>query len=101
MLSFHIIIVLLFLGMGIYYLFFANAPVEAIHYLLIALYFFVTMFEMRGRPFSKNIYLLVLILLVADGVINLFIFPVSLLSGIFSFFLAFLTWQTFRRLQNR
>jgi hypothetical protein len=97
---FHILIVVLFLGFGIYYLFIENSPVLAVHFLLISLYFFVTLYELRGRPFSRKIYLLLIALLVADGLMNMFIFPTSLLSGLFSFFFAFITWQTYQRLKK-
>jgi hypothetical protein len=76
-------------------------PVMAVHFLLISLYFFVTYSELRGRPFSKNVYLLVILLLVGDGIINMFINPTSLLSGVISFFFAFLAFKSYQRLKKR
>ncbi|MBA4495534.1 hypothetical protein ACFO25_02640 [Paenactinomyces guangxiensis] len=98
---FYILVIVLFLGFGIYYLFFGNSPAVAVHFLLIALYFFVTLFEFRRKPFSRNVYLLVILLLIADGIANLFIFRTSLLSGIVSIFFAFIAWQTYQRLKKR
>ncbi|WP_124728209.1 hypothetical protein [Staphylospora marina] len=101
MLGFHLVIVALFLLFGIWNLFVEHAPVIAVHFFLVALYFFLTYFELKGQPFSRLVYLLAIALLVMDGILNLFfIFPTNLLSGVISFFFAFLAWQSVRRLQQ-
>jgi hypothetical protein len=98
--AFHLVIVALFLIFGIYNLFVERMPVIAVHFLLVSLYFFVTYNELRGKPFSRPVYLLMILLLVADGIVNLFILPTSLLSGVISFFFAYLAWQSVQRLQR-
>jgi predicted membrane protein len=97
---FHILIVIMFLLFGVYQLFVEKLPVIAVHFLLVALYFFITYHEIKGNPFARPVYLIAIFLLVTDGIINLFIFPTSLLSGIISFFFAFLAWQSMQRLQK-
>jgi len=96
----HLIIVALFLGFGVYYLFVEQSPIPAIHYLLVALYFFVHLFELRGQPFSRPVYLLLVLLLVADGILHVFILPYHLITGLFSFFFAFLAFQSMQRLRR-
>ncbi|WP_131923829.1 hypothetical protein [Hazenella coriacea] len=100
MIPFHLLILLLFLGLGLFFLFFTTSYMEAVHYLLIALYLYISLFELLGKPFARWIYLLTMVLLVGDGMLNMFVFSTGLLSGIFSFFLAFLAWKSAQRLKN-
>jgi hypothetical protein len=97
---FYILTILLSLGFGVYHLFIRPVPEIAVHFLLIALYFFVTLFELKGKPFSRSVYLLLIWLLLADGIVNLFIFP-TLLSGMVSLFFALLAWRTVHRMKIR
>ncbi|MFC7441858.1 hypothetical protein [Laceyella putida] len=102
MLVFYLIIAILFLGGGVYQLFVAQLPAAyAIHSFLVALYFYVTYHELRGKPFPRNIYVLTIVLLVADGLVNLLIVSISILSGIVSFFFAFLCFQSYRRIYRQ
>jgi hypothetical protein len=96
---FYILTILLSLGFGVYHLFIRPIPEIAVHFLLIALYFFVTLFELKGKPFSRSVYLLLIWLLLADGIVNLFIFPTTLLSGMVSLFFALLAWRTLHRMK--
>ncbi|TCS95865.1 hypothetical protein EDD58_102447 [Hazenella coriacea] len=100
LIPFHLLILLLFLGLGLFFLFFTTSYMEAVHYLLIALYLYISLFELLGKPFARWIYLLTMVLLVGDGMLNMFVFSTGLLSGIFSFFLAFLAWKSAQRLKN-
>lgn len=100
LLQFHLLILLLFLGLGVFFLFFTTATVEAVHYLLIALYLYISLFELLGKPFTRSIYLLTIILLVGNGMVQLFLISTGLISGVFSFFLAFLAWKSSQRLKN-
>jgi hypothetical protein len=95
---FHIVIVIFFLLSGIYQLYTGDMPVLAIHYFLIALYFFITYQEWRGNPFSRLIYWLAICLLTADGLANLFIYSYSLIGGVISLIFAFLVWKSSQRL---
>lgn len=99
MLVFYLIIAILFLGGGVYQLFVAHIPAAfAIHSFLVALYFFVTYHELRGHPFPRNIYLLTMVLLIADGLVNLLFVSANMVGGLVSFFFAFLCYISFRRI---
>jgi hypothetical protein len=89
-------IVLLFLGMGVYYL--NTEPVVAVHHFLISLYFFVFLFEIRGKPFSRSVYWLLLLLLVGDAFMQFSIGDMNMISGLVSAMFALSTWQAQRRL---
>jgi hypothetical protein len=91
------------ISFGIYYLFFAEdpVPVYAVHYFILGLYFYITFYELMGKPFSTWLYYLVMVLLIIDGLFNLIIMPSSLLSGLISLFFAFSTWQSLKRLKSR
>ncbi|KPC72564.1 hypothetical protein ADL26_14610 [Thermoactinomyces vulgaris] len=101
MLGFYLIIAVLFLGGGLYQLFVAQLPVFAVHSFLVALYFYVTFYELRGKPFSRYVYLITIGLLVADGLVNLLLVSESILSGMVSVFFAFLCLQSYRRIYRK
>lgn len=95
----HIAVALVFGGYGVYQLY-EGQYIGAIHFLLIALYFYVTMFELSGRPFHRNVYLLLMLLLTADGIFNMVFVSGAFLSGFFSLFFALFSWQTYRKLSR-
>lgn len=99
MLILYMIIMLFFFGYGIYHLFFEPIPLLAVYYLLIGLYFFVQFFELRGTPFSRWVYLLLLVLLIANGILNLMI-PSRIFSGILCLLFALFTFRSFMQLRN-
>lgn len=99
MLVLYVVIMLFFLGYGTYYLFFEPNSLLAIYYLLIGLYFFVQFFELRGTPFSRWVYLLLLVLLVANGILN-FIIPGRIFSGILCLLFALFTFRSYMQLKK-
>lgn len=93
----YFITTLIFMVAGAYSLM-ANQPFFAIHYLLIALHVHTSMYELRGEPFPRPLYLTVALLLGLDAFVQLFLFePTNLLGGIISLFLAFSSWQSAQR----
>lgn len=84
---------------GVYFLFIDPTPALGVHFFLITLYFFLSFHERRNAPFSKPIYYLLFILLIADGVYFLFFFSAKyLLNGMISLFFAFSTWLQLKRI---
>lgn len=84
---------------GLYFLFVDQTPALGVHFLLLTLYFFLSLYELKGQPFSKRIYYLLIFLLVADGLYFLiFLSSTYLLSGIISLFFAFSAWGALKRI---
>lgn len=93
-----ILIILFALGLGLYFLFIEPTPALGVHFLLLGLYFFVSLNEMKGQPFHKSIYYLLSVMLLLDGIYFLFFFSTKyLLSGIISLFFAYSTWNAIKR----
>jgi hypothetical protein len=92
--------VVLFLLLGVYELFVEPLPPAAVHYFLIALFFWVNLQEKRGFPYPRPVYFLLLSLLLFDGAVQLFYYPINVLSGVISWLFAYLTWQSVRRLPS-
>jgi hypothetical protein len=96
LLIFYRILILLMLVWGTVYL--AGEPAYSVHLYLIALYLFVTYFELRGNPFHRGVYHLLIILLLANaGIQFFFLKEPNILSGFVSLFFAFFAWQAVRR----
>lgn len=93
-----ILIIVLSAGFGIYFLITDPTPELAVHFFLLTLYFFLTIHEARGEPFSKSVYYLLIFLLVANGIALLFFFSKHLISGIISLFFAYSAWNATKRL---
>lgn len=93
-----ILVIVLSAGFGLYFLFMDPTPELAIHFFLLTLYFFLTIHEARGEPFSKPVYYLLIFLLVADGIFLLFFFSKHLISGIISLFFAYSAWKSTKRI---
>lgn len=95
---FYLLVSLVFLALGSYGLYCCPSSISAIHSLVISLYFYVIYFEIRGRPFSGVIYLLLIALFLIDGLINLYYFRTNLLTGIISLFFAYFSWRSYQRI---
>lgn len=91
--------VLIFMGMGVYNLV-EEQPSFAIHTFVIALYFFVLLFEFRGRPFSQGIYILMALLLLVNSMLQFFYPQGSVISGLVSLFFAYFAVQARRRINH-
>lgn len=99
MLIFYRILILLMLVWGTLYL--PVEPAYSVHLYLIALYLFITYFELRGNPFHRGVYhLLILLLLANAGMQFFFMAEPNILSGLVSLFFAFFAWQAVRRLSR-
>jgi hypothetical protein len=99
LLIFYRILILLMLVWGTVYL--VVQPAYSVHLYLIALYLFVTFFELRGKPFSQGVYYLVIFLLLANaGMQFFFLKEPNILSGFVSLFFAFFAWQSVQRLRR-
>ena len=99
MLIFYRILIILTLVWGTLYL--AAEPAYSVHLYLIALYLFVTYFELSGNPFHRWVYhLLILLLLANAGMQFFFMGEPNVLSGFVSLFFAFFAWQAVRRLSR-
>lgn len=97
LLAFYRILILLMLVWGTVYLFIQ--PAYSVHLYLIALYLFITFFELRGKPFSRGVYYLLIILLLANAAMQFFFLgEPNTLSGFISLFFALFAWQAVRRL---
>lgn len=86
---FYGIIFGLFVLLGIFRL--QSDPGGAIHNFLIALYFFVVLFGILGKPFSRPIYLFVAVLLLADA--GLQFYSRDVLSGVISLLFAYFAFN--------
>lgn len=95
---FHLMIIGLLLGAGVYFLFVIPIPIEAVTFLIFALYFLVTYYERTGRAFKKPVYWITVLLLSLNGLAQIFIYSEGLINGLISFFFAFLTWKSLQRL---
>ncbi|MFC4077627.1 hypothetical protein [Salinithrix halophila] len=91
-------IVLIFLVMGGIYL--QDQPPFAVHYFMIALYFFVILFEFRGNPFPRGIYLLLGFLLLGNAMIQFFYAENNVIAGLISLLFAYFALQARRRLHQ-
>lgn len=94
------LIVLLFIAMGAMQL--TDSPVMSLQYFMIALYFFVVLFEFLGKPFSRNVYLLVALLMTSNALLQFFGVKAEnhLIYGFVSLFFAYFSLQARRRLQE-
>jgi hypothetical protein len=91
-------IVLFFLGTGIFYL--QDDPPNAVHFMVIALYFFIIMFEFRGNPFSRGTYMLLSLLLLGNAMIQFFLAEQNAIYGLVSLFFAYFALQARRRVKQ-
>ncbi|MDA8351790.1 MAG: hypothetical protein M0Z65_01065 [Firmicutes bacterium] len=91
-------IVLFFLGSGVYYL--QDEPPHALHFLVIALYFFIILFEFRGNPFSRRTYVLLSLLLTGNAMIQFFLAENNAIYGLVSLFFAYFALQARRRVKH-
>ncbi|OYD06944.1 hypothetical protein [Paludifilum halophilum] len=91
-------IVVIFLAMGGYHL--QENPPFAVHNLVIALYFFIILFEFRGKPFSRGIYMLLAFLLLGNAGIQFFYAENNAISGLISLFFAYFALQARRRINQ-
>lgn len=98
---FHLMIIGLLLGAGVYFLFVIPIPIESITFLIFALYFLVTYYERTGRAFKKPVYWITVLLLALNGLVQIFIYSEGFINGLISFFFAFLTWKSLQRLSSR
>lgn len=85
---------------GIMHLFVFHTPNIAIHYLLIGLFCYVMIFEFMRRPFSRSVYVITTVLLVIEGLVQLF-FLKGVIEGIISLFLGLSMWQSQYRLRKK
>ncbi|SMO77539.1 hypothetical protein [Melghirimyces algeriensis] len=92
------VFVLSFLGAGVYYL--QEDPPNAVHFFVIALFFFVVLFEFRGNPFSRKMYVLVSLILVGNAMIQFFVASNNAVLGLVSLFLAYFALQARRRVKH-
>jgi hypothetical protein len=93
-----ILIIAFALFFGIYFLFVDVTPALAVHFLLLALYFFLSFYEGKGKPFRKPMYYLLVFLLTADGLYFLFFYGSKyLLSGVIALFFAYSAWSASKR----
>lgn len=97
---FHLMIIMLLLGAGIYFLFFVPAPYEAVAFLIFALYFVVTYYERTARAFPKPVYWVTILLLALNGVAQVFFYAEGLMNGMISFFFALLTFKSMQRIAD-
>lgn len=96
---FYRILILLMLVWGTVYL--TIQPAYSVHLYLIALYLFVTFFELRGNPFNRGVYHLLILLLLANAGMQFFLIEEpNILSGFVSLFFAFFAWQSVQRLRR-
>jgi hypothetical protein len=100
MIGLYLLISFAFFLLGSYNLFFLKSYIVAIHSLLVALYFYVIYFEVKGRPFSRYLYLLLVFLFIADGMMNFIWSKASFLGGFFSFLFAYFSWRSYQRLEK-
>ncbi|RAL24361.1 hypothetical protein [Thermoflavimicrobium daqui] len=98
MVAIYILLMLISLFFGVHALFIANAPVEAVHMLILCMYFFVTIYEFYGKPFRLPIYYLLVFLLITDTLFQLFI--ITNIFGLISLLFAFSAWQSLKRLRG-
>ncbi|MFD1427639.1 hypothetical protein JOD24_001434 [Kroppenstedtia sanguinis] len=91
-------IVLFFLGSGILYL--QDEPPYAVHFMVIALYFFIILFEFRGNPFSRGVYLLLSLLLLGNAMVQFFLAEHNAINGLVSLFFAYFALQARRRVKQ-
>ncbi|SFI59378.1 hypothetical protein [Thermoflavimicrobium dichotomicum] len=98
MVAIYVLFMLISFFYGIHSLFVVQEPVYAVHMLIFSLYFFITIYEIYGKPFQLPVYYLVTLLLVADGVFQLF-FIQSIFHGVISLLFAFSAWQSLKRLK--
>ncbi|PTX60791.1 hypothetical protein C8P63_108101 [Melghirimyces profundicolus] len=91
-------IVLFSLGLGLSYL--QDEPPHAVNFFVIALYFFVILYEFRGKPFSRRTYLLLSLLLTGNAMIQFFLAENNAIFGLVSLFFAYLALQGRRRLRH-
>ncbi|PTM56489.1 hypothetical protein [Desmospora activa] len=87
----------------VFFLFFGtrslqDQPPVAVHYYVIALYFFVLLFEFRGNPFSRSIYVLLALLLLGNAMIQFFYVENGVLFGLVSLLFAWFALQARRRI---
>ncbi|SDW77840.1 hypothetical protein SAMN05444487_10674 [Marininema mesophilum] len=90
--------VLISLVMGGYTL--QDQPPLALHYFVIGMYFFVILFEFRGNPFSRKVYLLLALLLVGSAMLQFFFAPNHSFAGVISLLFAYFALQSRRRLND-
>ena len=87
--------------MGVTFLFTQPSTVKGVFHLSVALYFYVCMYESKGAPFSRWVYILLIVLLMACG---LYYFlheeQADLINGIISFILTLLTWGSMRQISD-
>ncbi|GGE26514.1 hypothetical protein GCM10011571_30910 [Marinithermofilum abyssi] len=91
-------IVLFFLVMGGYYL--QAEPPYAVHNFVIALYFFVILFEFRGNPFPRRVYLLLSFLLLGNALMQFFYVQNNVIFGLVSLLFAYFALQARRRIRR-
>lgn len=92
------LIVLFFLGTGVYYL--QDEPPYAVHFLVIALYFFIILFEFRGSPFSRRTYMLLSLLLLGNALVQFFLTEQNAIYGLVSLIFAYFALQARRRVNH-
>lgn len=79
-----------------------NAKQTGLHFLILALYFYISFYEFRRDPFPRPLYYLVASLLLADGITHLFLLEqINFLSGIVSLFFAISAWMSAQRVSAK
>ncbi|MDR6225786.1 hypothetical protein [Desmospora profundinema] len=89
-------IVVFFLFFGARYL--QDEPPVAVHYFVIALYFFVILFEFRGNPFSRRIYVMLALLLLGNALVQFFYVENGVIFGLVSLLFSWFALQARRRI---
>ena len=95
----YIFIVLFFIAYGCYFIFVENNSIHGIHFLVLAMYFYVTLNDILKRPVQKVFYIILILLLLLDGILNFLSFPSNVISGFISIFFAYVTWHNYKRLK--
>lgn len=96
MVAFYGIIFVLFLVLGIFRL--QADPAGAIHNFLIALYFFLIFFALKGKPFARRVHIGLAIGLLADAGLQFYIGDI--LSGIISLLFAYFAFNDRNRFRT-
>src|SRR5699024_2502155 len=91
-------IVLFFLGSGVYYL--QDEPPHALHFLVIALYFFIILCEFRGIPFSALPYVLLGLLLTGNAMIQFYLSENDAIDGVVNLLSANFALKARRRVKH-
>ena len=99
-LLFHLVIIALLLGAGVYFLFLVPAPYEAVTFLIFALYFLLTYYERTARAFPKPVYWVTVFLLALNGVAQVFFYAEGLMNGMISFFFALLAFKSMQKVAD-